>query len=268
MITFNHSGGIGDILFSLYFCKDLMEASGENKFNFNIQINVKDLDLAIQNHPFGGVRMNEESANFLKPLLEYQDFINEITISDVCPQNAINLDYFRRLRLNFGSGDIRNWYYNLATNHLKKEFWKPNIKVNSDETYKDKILFCLTARYYNVFIDYKQLKEFSDNFVFIGFEKEHDEFEKKYFKIDYYKPINLKEAAEKIQGAKGFVGNQSGLYTVAECIKSKRILIGPEFVTYNNSVMPGPHNNHPIGGWCEDVSTTEKMIASIKEMLK
>lgn len=238
MLTFNHSGGIGDILFSLYFCKDLLDASIENKINFNIQINVKDMDMVLQNHPFGGIRMSEDAANFLKPLLECQDFINKVTISDTCPNNSINLDNFRRLRINFASGDIRNWYYNLVPNHLKKEFWKPIINVNANETFKNKILFCLTARYYNIFIDYNKLKEFANNLVFIGFEKEHNDFEQKYFKVDYYKPLNLKEAAEKIKGAKGFLGNQSGLYSVAECLKSKRILIGPEFTMYNTSVGP------------------------------
>ena len=35
-ITFIHSGNIGDILFSLYFCKELSNALGLEKFNFHI----------------------------------------------------------------------------------------------------------------------------------------------------------------------------------------------------------------------------------------
>ena len=41
MFTFNHSGKLGDILFSFYFCKELVNSCGDEKFNLHIQTNVK-----------------------------------------------------------------------------------------------------------------------------------------------------------------------------------------------------------------------------------
>ena len=38
MLTFSLNGSLGDILFSLYICKELSELKGEKQFNYHIQI--------------------------------------------------------------------------------------------------------------------------------------------------------------------------------------------------------------------------------------
>lgn len=48
---FNHSGASGDILYSLYFCKELSEAYGFKTFDFNIQTNVIDPNAGFHKHP-------------------------------------------------------------------------------------------------------------------------------------------------------------------------------------------------------------------------
>lgn len=268
MITFNHSGGIGDIFYSLYFCKDIIDVAKQSKFNFHIQTNVQDKDMSYQTHPFGITRMPVSGANFIKPLLCYQTYINDVTISDECLEKSINLDHFRKLKLNLGSGDIRQWYYNLATDHLKREFWKPIIDAPKDFKYKDKIILICTERYQNLLTNYSVLKDFKDNFVFMGTDKEYQLFNEKYFEVERA-PINdALDAAEKMMGAIGVVGNQSGLYSIAECLKVKRIMCAAEIIKFGNGCMLGPHNVHPQGGWCEDVSITEKLYHSVKEMLK
>ena len=40
MLTFNHSGKLGNILYSLHFCKELATLNGDTQFNFHIQTNV------------------------------------------------------------------------------------------------------------------------------------------------------------------------------------------------------------------------------------
>ena len=269
-ITFNHSGGIGDILFSLYFCRDLITSIKQEKFDFNIQTNVHDPNMKAHSHPFGDVRMSNAGAEFLKPLLEVQPYINKVTINDNIPnaQPLINLDKFRELKINFAAGDIRNWYYNLSKQHLPREFWKPVLFVEKLDTFKNKIIFSHTERYQNISIDYNVLKDFANNMIFFGTEQEHEIFARQYFNIEYYKCSNALEAAKLMMGAKGFISGQGGLYSIAECLKIPRILVGPEIFIYNGRPFPGPHNNHPQGGWCEDVATSEKMKASIEELLK
>lgn len=269
MLVFNHSGGIGDILYSLYFCKDLADKGNQETFKLHIQTNVKDMAMNMHYHPFGDVRMTEAGANYIKPLLEAQDYIEEVTISDdYTPDSGmINLDIFRKIKINFMSGDIRRWYYNLSKQHLPAEFWRPILSVDVDDTYKDKIILCSTARYQNVFIDYKVLSKFADKFVFFGLESEYEEFKKNNFNLEFYKTIDALDAAKKIVGAKGLCSNQNGIYTIAECLKVPRILISPEVCKFNDTIHPGPHNNHPQGGWNEDVATNDKLVASVEELL-
>lgn len=93
-MIFNHTGNVGDILYSIPFIVELCE-----KFNiklsdviFNIQINAK--ANYIFKHPYGDVLMNENSANFIKPLLEIVGF-KEVTISEEKPKDCIALEEFR-----------------------------------------------------------------------------------------------------------------------------------------------------------------------------
>jgi hypothetical protein len=259
----------GDILFSLYFCKDFITEIKQEKFNFHIQTNVQDPTMNMLHHPFGTVRITESAAKFMKSLLESQDFINEVSFGDSIPAGAINLDTFRTLKINFTAGDIRSWYYNLSKQHLAREFWKPVISVkNVNKTYADKILIAFTQRYQNVFINYASLKNYKDNLVFIGTEEEYNLFKEKVCELPYLKCSSLLEIAEYIAGAKGVIGNPSGLYSLAECMKVNRILISPDYFMYNNQLAPGPVNVHPQGGWNEVASTTEKLMNSIEAMLK
>lgn len=176
MFTFNHSGKLGDILFSLYFCKEYANSYEEDKFNYHIQTNVVEGN--------GLIGMSENAVKFIKPLLESQEYINEVTWGDnIREDNTINLMDFKELTINIFGGDIRSWYYNLVSNHLPKEFWKPIIKVEPNYKIKDKIILTWTHRYQNVYIDYNCLQEFKDNLIFIGVKDEIDEFCKKYFNV-------------------------------------------------------------------------------------
>lgn len=268
MLTFNHSGNIGDILYSLYFCKELTEAANINKFDFHIQTNVKDPTLKNHKHPLGDVRMTNNAAEFIKPLLEAQSYINNVTISDNIAENSINLDLFRTLKINFAAGDIRAWYYNLCKQHLPREFWKPVLFVDKDTTYKNKIFISATERYQNIFLDYKVLEPYKDKLMFVGTPEEHEIFKIKYFDLQYLQCNTLLEIAKYISGAIGFIGNQCGLYSLAECLKINRILLSGEYFVYNKNIHPGPVNVHPLGNWNEIAATTEKLINSIEELLK
>ena len=66
MFTFNHSGKLGDLLYSLYFCKAVTDAIKQPKFNFHIQIDVPEtLNGREKNNP----RLSQEGAMYIVPLL-------------------------------------------------------------------------------------------------------------------------------------------------------------------------------------------------------
>ena len=265
---FSHTGSLGDILYSLYFCRELTQRLGIEQFNLHIRTNVSDSGMKGFSHPYGSVRITCGAANFMKSLLEEQKYIRQVIISDDLPSNAIELDKFRDLKLNLSSGQIQNWYYQLTALHLPREFWKPVLSVTPDPEYKDKVLFSATARYQNLYIDYAALEKKKNHLVFVGTPAEYEEFSKKYFVMDFLQKNSLLELACCFAGAKGFLGNQSGLFSLAECLKIPRILISPEYTLFKGVPGPGPHNNNPVGTWCEDAATTQKMIASLEELLK
>ena len=266
MITFNHSGNLGDILYSLYFCKEFSEAHKFKQFNLNLQINVPDGDAKLNNHPFGAVRLTKDAAMFIKPLLESQPYIHNVFINENIPEGSFVLDNFRRLRINFFSGDLRSWYYNLTGDILPREFWKPILTTKPNKKYQDKIILIATERYQNPFIDYKCLQQFKDKIIFMGLPNEYNIFCTKYFSIDFCKVNSLEEAAQYMAGCKCVIGNPSGLYSVAECLKVPRILVQPEFMSYQNSITRGPVNVHPLGGNNTAVSTTEKLLYTVNNI--
>lgn len=266
MYSFSHSGNLGDIVFSLHFCKELMEYKQEHCLNFHIQTNVS--ARYSDPHPYINVRMTELSAKMLKPLLEYQDYINEVTFSNKIPENYLNLDYFRNQKLNFFAGDIRSWYYVLTKKHLPRKFYEKTLFAPVDKTYENKIIIANTERYQNFYIDYKLLKPFEDNLVFCGAEYEYIIFKNKsHVNCEYRKINDFLEFASIVEGAKGFIANQSGLYSIVECMKCPRILITPEFIYKKGRTFNGPVNNHPIGGWNEVAATNSKLISSIENLL-
>ena len=263
MVTFNHSGKIGDLLFSLYFCKESSQLFNESQFNFHIQTNVYERD---------GVTpgFNKKIVNFILPLLKQQKYINEITYSNIVPSDAFDLVDVRKLPLNIMSSDIRSWYYNLVIEHLPREFWKPIIFVEPNYKFKDKIILTWTPRYQNYFTNFKYLEKYKDILIFFGVLPEYEMFKKNYFTIPYFKVNNLLEAAQYIAGAKGIIGVPGGLFSLAECMKIPRILVSSQWFLNQDSqnFIEGPLNVHPIGGWNEVAATNEKMIISLQRMIE
>lgn len=266
-MIFNHTGNIGDIIYSIPFVFELCE-----KYNvkisdtiFNIQINVK-TTYSIK-HPYGNFLMNEGSAKFLIPFLELFGF-KRVTTSLEKPKHCVALEDFRKLKLNTMGSDIRTYYYSTFLEHLPQNFSRKYLNFDViDNRLKNKIVVCLTNRYLNPYINFGLLEKYKDNFIFVGLESEYINFCKTYFTIDYAKILNCYEAAVVFNSCKGIISNQNGLYSIAETLKVPRILISCEFLKFNNKIKFGPVNVMPFGGWFEIARTNEKLVSSCKELL-
>ena len=276
MLTFNHAGKIGDILFSLYFCIEVSRHCGDSQFDYNIQINKRTSDFGDSSDD--SILLSPEKALFIKPLLESQPYIHSVTIREEPEKGSLDLNSFRNRYINPFGCEIRDWYYNFVVQTLPREFWKKIVTVEPDPAYKDKVLLTLTERYVNQGIDYKKLNEFKNHLVFLGTEREHQTFQKEYFELDRVdlKPEDsLLTVARYLAGAKGFIANQSGFFSLAELMKIPRILLTPDWVKnqiwsasgWKSEVRMGPKNNLPLGGWANNVSYTPKMVAAVKELL-
>ena len=267
-MIFNHTGNMGDILYSLPFVLELCEAGNIplNQCTFNIQIDVP--TTYIQEHPNGNVLMTKSAALFLKPLLDIIGF-KEVTISSEKPEKCIALEFFRDIKLNTMAGDIRSWYYTISMSHLPQDFSKKIINFEGvDERLKNKIIICRSSRYLNPMINWKILEEFKDNFIFMGLQSEYEAFCNDVFPIQYVKIKNAMEAAIVFNSCLGTISNQNGLYCIAELMKIPRLLITAEYIRINDKNVFGPVNNIPCGGWFECIRTNIKLKSMCNELLK
>ena len=239
--VFNHSGNFGDAMFSLHFAVELIEYlnSSINEWEFHIQTNQPAQYCA--EHPYGKVMMTNEAAQMLKPLINSLGF-KEVSMGDNLPPNCVNLSNFRKMRLNLSASDLRSLYYSICYWHLPQNFSRnlfEHIPSNKYPELADRIILIHTNRYNNCFINLKYLEAFRDDLMFMGMKSEHNSFCKSFFEVDYLPIGDFLDAAEKMKSAKGVIGNQSGLYSLAEMLKVPRILLTAEFNVYQgNRVFP------------------------------
>lgn len=268
--VFNHSGNFGDVMFSLHFAIELIEYLNSNisEWEFHLQTNQPAKYCA--EHPYGKVMLTTEAAQMIKPLIQSMGF-KEVSIDDNCPLNCVNLSSFRKMRLNLSASDLRSLYYSICYWHLPQDFTRnlfEHIPSNKHNELADRIILIHTNRYNNYFIQLKALEAFRDELMFMGMKSEYDSFCKNLFNVDYLPIGDFLDAAEKMKSAKGVIGNQSGLYSLAEMLKVPRILLPAEFNLYQgNRVFPGPCNVNTIGGWIENVRTQERLLPSVQNLL-
>lgn len=266
----SHDGSMGDLLAHMHFAVELSESLKDPIEEFIIQTDVP-MKWAVPNHPNGNVNMTKAAAEFVKPLVESCGSIRKVTISDKIPETCVNISKFRDFPLNFSSGSMKDWPYELCKFHLPHGYSRKLFDVEADDKLKDKIIFIRTERYNNVKFDIGCLEPFKDSLVMVGLPREHNLFEKHHFKVDYIPLNDALEAAQLMLGAKGVIGNQSGLFWVAEMVKAKRILIPCQFQNYQrngkNYVIPGPCNVICDGGWHENASSEQKLVSLVNGML-
>ena len=222
-MMFSHSGSLGDVIYSLPFCINL---SNGRRFSMNLQTGVPATYVGV--HPAGNVRMDKEGASMIAPLIQEQKYVESVQISGCVPPGSFVLDRFRDGNiLNLSAGSIAQWYNMLDNRSMKRpDLSNRWIEVNDDDFSigRYKIVMFRSLRYRRRNLNYQVMKKFSSKILFIGLPEEHRDFCDTFFKVDYYKISNFLEAAKIMKSAKFVIGNQTGLFSVAEGMKVPRIL--------------------------------------------
>ena len=226
MLRFNHSGNFGDIIYALPFCLALLKHKKLTKANFNLQINVKANYFKDVNHPYDLVRMNIATAKMLQPLLESQVWINKVSISEDVPKKSVELDIARKLGQNFSAGSISQWYYPIVPEILNpyplEQAWL--IPTETKERFKDKIVVIRSNRYRRQGVNFSSLKPLKDKLIFLGLSEEYAEFRHSIGDVEFIQIEDFLEALNIINSSKLVVGNQTGLFSLAEAINKDRCL--------------------------------------------
>ena len=223
------SGHIGDLIYSLSATKKASELHGE-KIDFHIGFREPN---GTPNHPGGGYCMNPISYAYIKPLLEFQPYIESVQMN-AHPDIVYDFDKFRRHGLNLSAGDLRRNQF-LIYPELMCDLHEPCIEASEPIPYfADKILLNFSSRYRNYDINYFPLKE--HKCVFFGYESEYIAFTDRWqLDCELLKCQDALMLATIVGSSKAFIGNQSSTYAIAEQMKVKRLL---EVCVQSPNVIP------------------------------
>lgn len=258
IIPARHSVNLGDLIYSLWGLRAVAR-----RHNAKIQLYqwidkgafyYEGAEHPTKNDKGTNVSMNQAMFNMVKPLIESLEFIHSFEVYN-CQKVAIDLDRCRRMNVNIPYGDIRRWIMyadpelqadisevviplnkNCTPYALEKEWRKFDDVLNQ---VSGQIIANRTSRYRNESIHYGFLQHTPLKVYFAGNMEEYAEFQSHVPKAEYLHVKNFLELAIYISSAKVFIGNQSFCFSLAEAMKTPRIL---EVCSYAPNVIPcGPN---------------------------
>ena len=218
-INLVHSGNAGDIIYSLPVVKRLSEMTLK-PVNFLLKLDESLTLLPGDSHPLNNVMLDRHMADNLAPLLNSQQYINRTQVY-TNQEVHLNLSLFRESGLELDKGNIARW--NFYTSGIHADLSKPWINVQPDKEFADCIVLARSSRYNNPLINYSFLAD-RDRVVFVGVKQEYDDMKKNIPNLYWHKVNNFLELAKVIGGSKLFIGNQSFPFSVAEGLKTVRLL--------------------------------------------
>ncbi len=213
---FKHSGNAGDIIYSL---PAALALSGNHRIHYYLNIGEKG-HYGKKPHPLGGLMLNEKMVEMLKPLLVSQSYI-----ASCIPYNSqlidFDFDLIRSFPFPLNRGNICRWYFYLFA--VTADLSKPWLRVEADRNWNEYIVISRSQRYQAPGISYSFLKKYNRK-IFIGIESEWKEMKEQLSEIEYQPVKSFLELAKIIAGSKLFIGNQSFPFSLAEAMKTKRLL--------------------------------------------
>lgn len=244
-ISIKHSYNLGDAITILPGLQKIyMETGRKTIFMQRLDLPAYYYDEAV--HPTKDkdgqqVCMNEAAFNMLKPLLEAQVYIHSVV---VWQGEKVDIDFDQsrdRKAVPMPYGSIHHWPWFIAP-ELSCDLSVPWIYVELSEvlaTMSDYVIINRTARYQNPYIHYFFLKKHEASLLFVGTVEEYHDFRGKWklLNLNYLSVQDFYELAVILCSCKGFIGNQSFAWHVADAMKIPRVL---EYC----SVFP---NTHPTG---------------------
>lgn len=230
-MEFSHTGNLGDVCYGLVALAAFHKKTGSPSV-LNLVTDVQAQYFTGCFHPSGNIRMTQEGAEFIKPLLTAQPYIEKVEIRK--DKSGIPLDHFRDTNIKFNAGHLPRWYfYHLNINYNLGNPW---LWVDSPKT--NGIVINRSFRYRNNDISYAFMRQY-DNIHFVGLEEEFIVCRKEIPNLIWLRTRDAFELAQVINSAKFFVGNQSLPFAIAESLKVPRIL---EICSWAPNVIPTGDN--------------------------
>jgi hypothetical protein len=229
--TFQHSGNLGDIIYSL----PAVIALGGGI----LYIKTETGRLGLSNEAPAPNPMTEPMARQLIELLKTQPYLADIRLYRDEGVDY-NLDRFREHR-----AVMRN---HIAGSHLEVFGVNYNLALpwlqGISPLYVNDIVISRTMRNLSTVnrFDWRVLEKYQKNCVFIGFADEYEAFRQSTgLEVEWYQSPSILEIARVIRGSKLFIGNQSLGFALAEGMKHPRVL---EVYYFAPNCMPQSLSGH------------------------
>lgn len=199
MLSFQHAGDAGDIVYSL----PVVRYMGGG-------------DFYLQPANYTRVKMVPERVDLFKRLLESQPYINEVKFH-YGRSTSVDLNFFRSRMTE------HLWDETLVEMHCRafdvpeSELDKPWISV--EPRIEAKVIINLTPRYRNKSFPWSDVyEEYCNDAAFVGSKDEHAQFVAYYGPIPHCDTKDLMDVARVIRGSKLFIGNQSCPLAIAHAM--------------------------------------------------
>lgn len=227
-ISLRHVVNGGDIIAAMAGMKSLYDKYNSKSIIYQ-QLNVRGDYYQGATHPLTDangnmVCMNEDMFNLLKPLIESQEYI-EVFKQWRGEKVHVDLDIIRNgLYSGMPNMMIQSWIM-MAFPDMDFDLSQQWMFVDSDDTYKDKVIVNFTERYRNNKISYYFFKEYEDKLIFAGTTKEYLLFCNAWeLDIPRLEITDFLQYAKFIKGCKFFLGNQSAAVNIAFALQHPRIV--------------------------------------------
>lgn len=107
----------------------------------------------------------------------------------------------------------------------KIDLSKPWIKSGKNNYAYGKIIVSRGARWHGEFFPWLEIvNTFADDIMFVGHKEEHQDFCKKFGRVEHLHTIDLYDVAEAIAASSLFIGNQSSPNAIANALRASSIV--------------------------------------------
>jgi hypothetical protein len=255
-ISFLHAGGIGDIVYAVPAILSVLKNKNADKAELYLEVGWP-AKYPAGWHPLGNTLLDQDFVDRLTPLLKSQSYIHDVKLYDGRKVDC-DLNGFRRLPINMNGYCLPRWYF-LFIIGTNWDLSRPWIVVEANRKFKDYILVSRNPRLQSQYISYGFMNDLADKIVFVGVRHEFDEFRRECPNCkNFYEAPDFLELAQVLAGARFFCGNQGFIYTLAEAMKTPRLL-------ETNNRAP---NNIPTGPHCYEALFSQGFIYWFNFMCK